>query len=115
DSSVEIAIIDGRKVREADRRFRLIALAQSAAATRFHLCAGPLARFNIIDFADDDLGVVIVVHHIICDYWSLGSMLRDFARALDGAALTPIPPSVGSARNGSSAHVDDPLSAWAAE
>ena len=50
---------------------------QEVVTTPFDLVRGPLARFWMIRLADERWELIICVHHIICDGWSTGILLRD--------------------------------------
>ena len=50
---------------------------QEAVKAPFDLVRGPLARFWMIRLGDARWELIICVHHIICDGWSTGILLRD--------------------------------------
>ncbi|MFH8798671.1 non-ribosomal peptide synthase/polyketide synthase [Streptomyces sp. NPDC017936] len=63
-----------------DARAALDALLERAAATPFDLAAGPLLRARLARLADGEHGehvLVLAVHHIVTDGWSLGVLGRD--------------------------------------
>ncbi len=45
----------------------------------FNIETGPLVRFRYIVLNDDELIMIMVIHHIIADGWSLGIFFREFA------------------------------------
>ncbi len=45
----------------------------------FDLAAGPLLRVTLIDRGPDDRVLLVVVHHIVADFWSFGVMAREIA------------------------------------
>src|SRR5262249_25818567 len=45
----------------------------------FALDAGGLFRIAVIESSGGEKWLLIVIHHIICDEWSLGVMLREFS------------------------------------
>lgn len=59
--------------REAARQARL----HAAVSTRFDLEHGPLVRAELLRLADSDHLLLIVVHHVVCDGWSLGVIAQD--------------------------------------
>ncbi|MEM9256798.1 MAG: condensation domain-containing protein, partial [Pseudomonadota bacterium] len=66
-----------------------IAIQQSAI--EFDLENPPLIRANILRYAKDLHAVVISLHHIACDGWSLGVLFRDFiALYLRDSIVPPI-------------------------
>jgi Condensation domain len=57
----------------------------------FDLAQGMLVRVGLLRVADDDAVLVIVMHHIISDEWSLDIFWRDLVQAYVGNALEPLP------------------------
>ena len=47
--------------------------------TPFDLVQGPLVRMRLLQVEPDDVRVIMVAHHIICDGWSFGVLLDDLA------------------------------------
>ena len=52
-----------------------------AAATKFDLSNGPLMRASLTRIDDGDHQLHIVVHHLVCDGWSLAIFMRELAAA----------------------------------
>ncbi|MFJ8593553.1 non-ribosomal peptide synthase/polyketide synthase [Streptomyces sp. NPDC093598] len=71
-------------------RDRLDALLEGEAATPFDLSTGPLLRARLARLADDEHVLVLAVHHIVTDGWSVGVLGRDlgelYAAALESRA-----------------------------
>ncbi|WP_317446781.1 non-ribosomal peptide synthase/polyketide synthase [Streptomyces collinus] len=71
-----------------DGRAALEALLEREAATPFDLAAGPLLRARLARPAPDEHVLVLAVHHIATDGWSLGVLGRDlgelYAAAQEG-------------------------------
>ncbi|MFF2073696.1 non-ribosomal peptide synthase/polyketide synthase [Kitasatospora sp. NPDC058162] len=63
------------------------ALLERIAATPFDLAAGPLLRARLARTAEREHLLVLAVHHIVTDGWSIGVLGRDLAE-LYAAALT---------------------------
>ncbi len=64
----------------------------------FDLAAGPLARGRLLRFGADDHALLLTLHHIVSDGWSVGVLVRELselyrAYALDGVAvdIDPLP------------------------
>ena len=64
---------------EADRETRLRAEAQRQAQVPFDLGMGPLLRARLVRAAADDHLLLLTLHHLVCDGWSMGVLLREFA------------------------------------
>ena len=99
------ALIDGEPVqriaRVDDSRFHLIEhdlrehsdatgelghLAAEEARASFDLAAGPLIRGRLVRLAEEEHALLITMHHIVSDGWSMG-ILRNELSALYGAFL----------------------------
>ncbi|MDR6287825.1 MULTISPECIES: amino acid adenylation domain-containing protein [Inquilinus] len=68
----------------ADGRGESDAFAQALAQQPFDLEAGPLLRLELHILGDRDHRLVLALHHIVADGWSIGLIIRDLA-ALYGA------------------------------
>ncbi|MFI9811767.1 non-ribosomal peptide synthetase [Saccharothrix variisporea] len=62
------------------------------ASEPFDLATGPLARAVLIPLAPDDHVLVVTLHHVVADGWSLGVLHRDLATAYQArtAGLAPV-------------------------
>jgi hypothetical protein len=76
-----------------DRESEAVHLADAEARVPFDLEAGPLLRLKLIELAADDHVLLITLHHIVTDTWSLGVMFREIA-ALYAAARDGSSPSL---------------------
>ena len=65
--------------------------------TPFDLCAGPLVRLSLCDEEGGTCTLVLVVHHLVADGWSLGILNRELAALYNDATLTlpPLPLEYG--------------------
>lgn len=81
-------------VQDAELAERVIAEAKAP----FDLADGPLFRFTLLRLAADRHVLLLCIHHIVADGWSVALFLReltllyrlDDGRADDGAALAPV-------------------------
>ena len=72
-----LALVDLRGT-GSDRRDRGLAeAAKHEATTPFDLSEGPLVRARLVRLADDEQMLFLTVHHVACDGWSCGVMLKD--------------------------------------
>ncbi|MGQ5635644.1 MULTISPECIES: amino acid adenylation domain-containing protein [unclassified Streptomyces] len=60
-----------------DRERRLTAAVHAAALRPFDLAREPAFRATLVRAADDDHVLVLAMHHIVSDGWSLGLIVRD--------------------------------------
>ncbi|QTD50018.1 non-ribosomal peptide synthetase [Sulfidibacter corallicola] len=71
--------------------------AEEAAARAFDLDRPPLLRCHIYRLADQAYLVLLNMHHLVCDGWSMGLLIRDleqgYTEALNGGAPRPETPA----------------------
>lgn len=88
---VEHVNLEGHAGQAGERE--LIAIASGFAARPFDLRAGPLFRVQLLRVSPDEHVLVLVLHHIIADVWSLALLAREFGMfyraAIDGTAAPP--------------------------
>ncbi|MBA2675316.1 non-ribosomal peptide synthetase, partial [Ramlibacter sp.] len=72
------------------------ALAAAEALAPFDLRQGPLLRARLLRQGADDHLLLVTVHHIVSDGWSMGVLAREvsalYAAQSAGAQATPLPP-----------------------
>jgi len=72
-------------------------LAQEEAARPFDLERGPLLRASLLSLAEAGYGLLLTMHHIVSDGWSMGVLVQEvsalYAAAVAGrpAGLPPLP------------------------
>ena len=70
-------------------------LLRSASAEPFDLSLAPLMRARLLRLADTEHVLLLVVHHIVFDGWSIGVLLHElgslYSSSLDGSNLPPLP------------------------
>jgi amino acid adenylation domain-containing protein len=83
DWTVEFADLSGYGQQREEAAWRA---ADEEAATMFDLGAGPLLRVRLLRLAREDHLLIITMHHIISDGWSISLLLSEFAAlyAADG-------------------------------
>jgi len=62
---------------EASREREIANRANQELRRAFDLTAGPLIRARLLRFADTDHVLLLTMHHIVADGWSIGVLLRD--------------------------------------
>jgi amino acid adenylation domain-containing protein len=88
DVALDVEPVLEREVAERARR---------EAQQPFDLATGPLVRARLLRVRDDDHVLLIAMHHIVCDGWSLAILVRElgqlYAAAVTGvAAALPVLP-----------------------
>ncbi|MES2295469.1 MAG: amino acid adenylation domain-containing protein [Pseudomonadota bacterium] len=85
-----IAINDLRSLPHAERDAKSTWLLQDAAQAPFDLQRGPLLRAGVIRMGDLEHILLLTMHHIVSDGWSIGVLVREVA-ALYGAHVQNLP------------------------
>lgn len=88
---VSIAFNDLSHVAESAREEHMQRLATAEAAQPFDLARGPMFRVRLIRLSRDEVVVTFVVHHIVCDGWSLGILTRELFTVYEQLAAGNIP------------------------
>jgi len=82
----------------AERAYRIRRFAEEEARKPFDLAAGPLLRLTLVTLGSNEHILLVALHHIICDDWSMGVMIQEVAvlyRALaEGSPLSLPEPSL---------------------
>ncbi|MEP7121093.1 MAG: non-ribosomal peptide synthase/polyketide synthase [Byssovorax sp.] len=86
-------------------RLRDLPLEERAAVVRrealiearapFDLHRGPVIRARLLDLADDDHALLLTMHHVVSDGWSIGVLNREIAAIYDALLAgrpSPLPP-----------------------
>ncbi len=66
----------------------------AAAAIPFDLEQGPLLRVDVWRRDEGEVVLLLVVHHVVADFWSMAVLARELGALYQGAGLGP-PPSRG--------------------
>ncbi|MDB4991665.1 MAG: putative linear pentadecapeptide gramicidin synthetase LgrB, partial [Myxococcaceae bacterium] len=92
---VELQPVDLRALPDSQRSERVETLAREEARRPFDLTAGPLIRATLLRTADQTHVLLLTLHHIAADGWSLDILVRDLTAlwASGGdAARAALPP-----------------------
>ncbi|HEX2092474.1 MAG TPA: amino acid adenylation domain-containing protein, partial [Longimicrobiaceae bacterium] len=90
-----VGVDDLRALDAARRESESVRLVDSALRRPFDLVNGPLVRLRLVRLADDSHLLVLAMHHIISDGWSVGVFLRELTtlyRAFAAGRPSPLPP-----------------------
>ena len=93
---IEVSKIDVSNLEENHKRETIDQYIKEDINHLFDLVHGPLIKFGLITISDKNHMLVITVHHIICDGWSIGILLQDLGALYssnfsDELADLPIP------------------------
>jgi amino acid adenylation domain-containing protein len=79
-------LMDLRDLPETQRQSSAQELALSEARKPFDLASGPLLRASLLRLADDEHLLLLTVHHIAADGWSMRLLVRELAEAYEAFA-----------------------------
>ncbi|HEX4965506.1 MAG TPA: amino acid adenylation domain-containing protein [Thermoanaerobaculia bacterium] len=66
-------------------------LAAAESCRPFDLARGPLLRAGLLRVGADDHCLLLTLHHVVSDLWSLGVLMREVAALYGSAPLPPLP------------------------
>ncbi|WP_025858616.1 non-ribosomal peptide synthetase [Pseudomonas sp. CHM02] len=91
----ELQVIDLSDLPAAEREARAQQIREDEARTQFDLEKGPLLWVTLVRLDDEDHQLLVTLHHIIADGWSLNILIDEFSRlyaaAVQGQTLE-LPP-----------------------
>ncbi len=90
-TGLPLPLVDLRGLPLASREAELLRLVRAEARRPFDLARGPLLRALLYKIAEDDHALILTMHHIVCDGWSLGVLVRELGEALFRRTLPPLP------------------------
>ena len=71
--------VDLRAIGAQTRESEATALLEREARTRFDLTAGPLIRFSVLQLQDQEHLLIVAMHHILTDDWSIRIFFRELS------------------------------------
>ncbi|VVM85413.1 MULTISPECIES: non-ribosomal peptide synthetase [Pseudomonas] len=92
-----LQLIDISDLPAAEREARAHQIREDEARTRFDLEKGPLMWVTLVRLDDEDHQLLVTLHHIIADGWSLNVLIDEFSRLYASASqglqavLAPLP------------------------
>ncbi|WP_030185805.1 condensation domain-containing protein, partial [Streptomyces sp. NRRL S-813] len=81
--SIDVTHLDVRERAPGTESEAVAAFLGSQQRTPFDLAAGPLTRWGIVSFGDDEHVVALTQHHLITDGWSIALVLSDLLKAYE--------------------------------
>jgi len=86
NSDFDLHVIDLSHLPAAERDARAQQIREDEARTQFDLENGPLLRVTLVRLEDEDHQLLMTLHHIIADGWSLNLLIDEFSRLYAAAA-----------------------------
>jgi acyl-CoA synthetase (AMP-forming)/AMP-acid ligase II/NRPS condensation-like uncharacterized protein/acyl carrier protein len=75
--SIEIPVVDLRNLTTSDRATKLPQITLQAAQQPFDLATAPLLRVTLVHYHEQEYTLLLVMHHIIADGWSMGVLIHE--------------------------------------
>ncbi|HEX6747472.1 MAG TPA: amino acid adenylation domain-containing protein [Longimicrobium sp.] len=92
---IPLPVTDLSALGESERDAEAARRGEAEARTPFDLAAGPLIRWQLLRLGEEEHELLLNMHHIISDGWSMGVLFRElgalYAAALEGRG-DPLPP-----------------------
>jgi amino acid adenylation domain-containing protein len=92
--TLPLRVIDLTGRPEEEREREAVRLSSAEAQTPFDLSAGPLVRATLLRLAAEEHVLLLTLHHIIYDGWSMGVLVRETAALYEAYAAgrpSPLP------------------------
>ncbi|AGC45642.1 non-ribosomal peptide synthetase [Myxococcus stipitatus DSM 14675] len=83
---LDVPCVDLSALSASERQEAAARLAAEDGARSFHLGAGPLLRATLLRLSEDDHVLVLTMHHIVSDAWSMGVLVREMAALYEAFA-----------------------------
>src|SRR5262249_40664371 len=81
--SINLEVIDLHELPEPERAAKATELWREESQRAFDLARGPLFRVKVLRLSDDDHILVVTLHHVISDGWSMMLFFRDLTVLYD--------------------------------
>ncbi|MGZ4857994.1 MAG: amino acid adenylation domain-containing protein [Candidatus Angelobacter sp.] len=84
EQQISVELIDLSMLPQNECAVMAQELAGIEASRTFDLSKGPLLRVKLLRFDDQEHLLLLTMHHIVSDGWSIGIMVREFSRLYEG-------------------------------
>jgi len=94
DQQAPLERVDLRRLPPDRREAEARRLADEQAVTAFDLARGPLLRPMLLQLDDEDHALLMTMHHIVSDGWSMGVLARELSAlyaAFSSGGASPLP------------------------
>ena len=88
---LNLPIIDLRELSPENQESQVIQQAKLLTEQPFELTEPPLLRVALLQLSDTEFVLILVMHHIITDYWSFRVLVRELISLYQGQTLTKLP------------------------
>jgi amino acid adenylation domain-containing protein len=77
--TIPLVVSNLQQMPEAEQRVQVEHLVTEQSQQAFDLTQGPLVRVSLLQLADEEHVLLLSMHRIVCDDWSVGVLVRDLA------------------------------------
>ncbi|WP_407883155.1 SDR family NAD(P)-dependent oxidoreductase, partial [Scytonema sp. NUACC26] len=94
EASMDMEVVNLQNLEESERKLVVEQQIQQSALTPFDLESAPLIRCSLWQLSNTDYVFCINMHHIVCDGWSIGVLIRELSalyKAFCTGAPSPLP------------------------
>ncbi|WP_442937952.1 amino acid adenylation domain-containing protein [Nostoc sp.] len=77
--NLNVPIVDLSELPESEREIACQQLATTEANQPFDLASSPLIRASVVKLTEVEYALVLTIHHIVVDGWSIGVLMRELA------------------------------------
>ncbi|MEH2435909.1 MAG: amino acid adenylation domain-containing protein [Nostoc sp.] len=77
--NLNLPIVDLSELPESEREIACQQLATTEANQPFDLASSPLIRASVVKLTEVEYALVLTIHHIVVDGWSIGVLMRELA------------------------------------
>ncbi|BAB74343.1 non-ribosomal peptide synthetase [Anabaena sp. FACHB-709] len=88
---INLPIIDLRELSPENQESQVIQQAKLLTEQPFQLTEPPLLRVALLQLSDTEFVLILVMHHIITDYWSFRVLVRELISLYQGQTLAKLP------------------------
>ena len=74
---LSVPLTDVSDIHESERDEQVQQLIKSEAREPFSLSTGPLLRMSVLRLKEEDYVLMLTLHHVLADGWSMGVMVRE--------------------------------------
>ena len=92
--NMTMLVLDLRKIPEPEREFEARRLVTEESECAFDLVQGPLLRVSLLQLSEDDHVLLLMMHHIISDRWSISVLMHEITTlyaAFSNGKPSPLP------------------------
>jgi len=93
ETVLAVPVVDCSGVPPAERQATVAGRLARESGRRFALDEPPLLRIVLLKFGERDHVLLLVIHHIVCDGWSIGVFLEELAAAYRSVTTGATPPA----------------------